>query len=51
MGVILASFQVIGILPCAKGKMNISLKGFDKGFESCFRSLLLIPSGLAAFPT
>ena len=32
-------------------KMKRSLKGFDKGFESCFRSLLLIPSGPAAFPT
>ena len=48
---ILASFQVVGTLPCAKEKLKRSLKGLDNGFESCFRSLLLIPSGPAAFPT
>ena len=41
---ILASFQVVGTLPCAKEILNRSLKGFDKGFESCFRRLLLLPS-------
>ena len=51
IGVILASFQVVGTLPCAKEKLNRSLKGLDNGFKSCFRSLLLIPSGPAAFPT
>ena len=48
---ILASFQVVGTLPCAKEKLNRSLKGLDNGFESCFRSLLLIPIGHAALPT
>ena len=48
---ILASFQVVGTLPCAKEELNRSLKGLDNGFESCFRSLLLIPSGPAALPT
>ena len=51
IGEILASFQVVGTLPCTKEKLNRSLKGFDKGFDSCFRSLLLIPSGPAAFST
>ena len=51
MGEILASFQVVETLPCTKDKLNISPRGFDKGFEICFRSLLLIPSGPAAFPT
>ena len=32
-------------------KINRSLKGFDKDFENCFRSVLLIPLGPAAFPT
>ena len=31
--------------------MNRSLKGFDKDFENCFRSVLLIPLVPAAFPT
>ena len=31
--------------------MNISLKVVDKGFESCFRSILLLPSGPATFFT
>ena len=31
-------------------QLNRSLKGFDKRFESCFRSILLILSGHAAFP-
>ena len=47
---ILAFFQVVGTLPCAKEKLNRSLKGLDNGFESCFRSQLLIPSGHADFP-
>ena len=47
---ILASFHVVGTVPCAK-KMNRSLEGLDNGFESCFRTLLLIPSGHTAFPT
>ena len=47
---ILASFQVVGALPCSKEELNRSLKGLDNGFESCFRSRLLIPSGLAALP-
>ena len=48
---ILASFQEVGTLPCAKEELNRSLMGLDNGFESCFRSLLLIPSGPAALPT
>ena len=48
---ILASFQVVGTLPCSKEELNRSLKGLDNGFESCFKSLLLIPSGPAALPT
>ena len=48
---ILASFQGVGTLPCSKEELNRSLKGLDNGFESCFRSLLLIPSGPADFPT
>ena len=48
---ILASFHVVGTVPCAKEKLNRSLKGLDNGFEICFRALLLIPSGPAAFPT
>ena len=51
IGVILTSFQVVGTLLCAKEKLNRSLRGLDNGFESCFRSLLLMPSGPAAFPT
>ena len=53
VGDILSSFHVVGTLPCTKIKKtsNRSLKSFDKGFESCFRSKLLIPSGPAAFPT
>ena len=51
MGVILASFQVVGTLPCAKEKLNRSLRGLDNGFKSCFRSIMLIPSGHAAFTT
>ena len=47
----LASFLVVGTLPCAKEELNRSLKGLDNGFISCFRSLLLIPSGPAAFPS
>ena len=47
----MASFQVVGTLSCAKEELNRSLKGLDNGFESCFRSLLLIPSGPAALPT
>ena len=48
---ILASSLVVRTLPCVKKELNRSLKGFDNGFESCFRSLLLIPSGPAALPT
>ena len=48
---ILASLQVVGSLPCDKETLNISLKGLDNGFEICFRSLLLIPSGPAPLPT
>ena len=51
MGVILASFPVVGTLPCAKEKLKRSLKRFDKAYEICFRSILLIPSRPAAFPT
>ena len=48
---VIFSFQVVGTLLCAKEKLNRSLKGLDNGFESCFRSLLLIPSGPATFPS
>ena len=48
---ILASFQVVGTLLCSKEELNRSLKRLDNGFESCFKSLLLIPSGPAALPT
>ena len=51
MGEILSSFQDDGSLSCLKEKMNRSLRVFDKGFESCFRSLVFITSGPAAFPT
>ena len=46
-----ASSQVVGTLRCVKEKMNRSLRGLENGFENCFRRLLLIPSGPAAFPT
>ena len=49
-GVILVSFHVVGALPCAKN-LKGSVKGFNKGFGSCYRCLLLIPSGPAAFHT
>ena len=40
-----------GVLVEIYGGRLIHLKGFDEGFEGCFRSLLLIPSSHAAFPT
>ena len=51
MGEILSSFQVDGSVSCSKEKMNRSLRVFYKGFKSCFRSLVFITSGSAAFPT
>ena len=47
----MVSSQVVRTLPCTDEKWNRSLNGFDKVFDSCFRSLLLIPSGHAAFPS
>ena len=49
--IFLMNHSLVGTLPCVKEKMNRSLRGLENGFENCFRSLLLIPSGPAAFPT